>query len=96
MNRRLKHLRLELLDVVDVVVSKLKPFRPKDRNDITAMIDLGVVDHAAFVDRFRSATVELAHTADAEHLPSIVENFHQIEHDLFDVEPSEIELPSWV
>lgn len=51
----LRHLRIRVLDVVDVVVSKLARFEANDQADIDAMVTLGHVPHAALIERFRSA-----------------------------------------
>lgn len=85
-----------VLDVVDVVVSKLKRFHANDRADVGAMIAAGHVEHARFVERFRSAVDEFIYDARAEELPRYIANFHEVERDVFGVEESEIDLPSWV
>jgi hypothetical protein len=91
------HLRRRIyLDVTDVAVSKLKRFIGSDRNDIAAMIERGLVPHALFVERFKSAVESYYMDARAEDLPKYIRNFHQIERDDFDVEETEIELPSWI
>ena len=92
---RLRHFEVEVVDVVDIVVSKLKRFHGDDAGDIEAMVDGGHVSHAALVRRFRLAAERFADDARAEELPRYVRNLHQVERDLFGVDPSEIELPSW-
>lgn len=62
-------LAVEALDVVDVVVSKLKRFRANDRSDIEAMIDRDLVPHAELLERFRSAVDAFSGDARAEELP---------------------------
>lgn len=47
--------QVEVLDVVDVVVSKLKRFHTNDRADIDAMVERGLVTHESLVQRFRNA-----------------------------------------
>ncbi len=84
------------LDVVDVVVSKLKRFHANDRADVGAMIAAGHVEHPRFVERFRSAVDEFIYDARAEELPRYISNFHEVERDVFGVEESEIDLPAWV
>jgi hypothetical protein len=44
-DRELAHFRIEVLDVVDVVVSKLKRFHANDLRDIEAMVDRDLVPH---------------------------------------------------
>lgn len=92
----LRHFEVAVLDVVDVVVSKLAPFRAQDRDDIRVMIEQGLVSHDQLVERFRSAVDYLSSDARAEDLPKYVGNLHHIERDLFDVAESAIELPAWI
>ncbi len=96
LNQQLKHFEVHVLDVVDVVVFKLKPFRPADVTDIAAMVERALVPHAELIERFDSAVHELSHTAFADDLPQIVRNLHQIERDQLHVAETEIQLPSWV
>ena len=92
----LLHVDVMVLDVVDVVVSKLAPFRTHDRDDIAAMIDRELVPHAEFVTRFRAAVDYVAYDARASNLPRYIDNFHQVERDLFGVSESDIDLPEWI
>jgi hypothetical protein len=55
LNESLRHFELHVLDVVDVVVSKLKRFNADDRSDIEAMVELERVPHAELISRFKSA-----------------------------------------
>jgi hypothetical protein len=96
LNAQLARLEIRALDVVDVVVSKLKPFRARDLSDIAAMIELGLVQHARLIERFKSAVDEFAYTAYATDIPAFVRNLNQVERDLLDVAESEIELPGWI
>ncbi len=96
LNTSLNHLELEVLDVVDVVVSKLKRFNANDRDDVAAMIELDLVPHGHLVQRFRDAVDYFSGDARAEDLPKYVVNLHQVERDLLVVEETEIELPGWV
>jgi hypothetical protein len=96
LNKRLVHLEIVVLDVVDVLVSKLKRFSANDQSDIDAMIDLGLVPHARFVERFSAAVDEFSGDARADDLPTYVRHFHRVERDMFGVDETEIELPSWV
>jgi hypothetical protein len=89
-------LSFEVLDVVDVVVSKLKRFGENDRSDIAAMIERELVPHAQLVERFMSAVDEFSHDARADQLPRYVRNLNEIERDVFGAERSVIELPDWV
>jgi len=96
LNARLDHLELEILDVVDVVVSKLKRFNANDRDDVAAMVELDLVPHGRLVRRFRDAVDYFSGDARAEDLPKYVGNFHQVERDLLVVQETDIELPNWV
>lgn len=92
----LTHFRVHVLDVLDVVVSKLKRWWATDRQDIDAMVQRGLVDHAKLVDRFRSAADRLADGAEARCLPDCLENLHTVERDMLVVDETPIELSSWV
>lgn len=91
-----QHFRLEVLDVVDVVVSKLARFHKTDRDDIAAMAELELIEPHRFAERFRSAVQRWWHDSRADDLPQIVRNFHQVQSDELFVWPSRVELPPWV
>jgi hypothetical protein len=95
-NGALAHFELRVLDVVDVVVSKLKRFNANDRSDIDAMIERELVGHEQLIDRFRLAVDEFSGDARAEDLPKYVRNLHTVERDMLLVPETEIELPSWI
>lgn len=92
---RLPSIDLQVLDVVDVVVSKLKRFDARDRIDIAAMVDRGLVDHARLLARFQAAVDVFAYDARVDDLPAYLDNLHEVERDLFDVPESPVALPSW-
>jgi hypothetical protein len=94
-NGRLQHLDLYMLDVVDVVVSKIFRFNANDRNDIGAMVGRDLVDHGRLLERFRLA-LRCADGAQAHRLPDCVENLHTVERDFFATVETTIELPQWV
>ncbi len=96
LNEHLRNFRVEVLDVIDVVVSKLGRFHDDDQTDIVAMINQGLVPHAELVRRFRSAIEVTLGDASAERLPSYVRNLHRIERDEYLVDESDIELPDWI
>jgi hypothetical protein len=96
LNGTLHVFAVEELDVVDVVVTKLKRFHADDQSDVQAMVDRDLVPHALLVDRFRSAADLFGCDARADELPRYVRNLHRVERDLFGVAESEIELPAWV
>lgn len=97
LNPRLGSLELEVLDVVDVAVSKTMRFNANDRDDIEAMIDSERVLYGPFIERFRSAADVCAHGADADKLPKCVKkNLHYVEREFFRVAETKIELPGWI
>lgn len=91
-----QHFDVHALSVVDVVVSKLKVFRAQDLEDIDAMVGESAVPHQVLLARFRAAVDYWSGEARAEDLPKLVANLHQVERDIFGVDETEIELPSWV
>jgi hypothetical protein len=92
----LGHFELEVLDIVDVVVSKLKRFNANDFSDIEAMVDRGLVRHDALVERFKDAVDAFQMDARAEDLPMCVANLHVVERDMLIVPETNIELPPWI
>ncbi len=92
----LEHFEVQVLDVVDVVVSKLKRFHANDRADVEAMIERGLVDHARLVQRFEAAVDVWKDGAGADDLPRCVAHLNALERDVFLVPESEIDLPSWI
>lgn len=94
LNPLLNHLTIEVLEVVDVVVSKLKRFSANDANDVRAMIEAGLVEHGRLIERFLSAVDFYGCDARADDLPKYVRNLHQVERDLFAVPETKIELPA--
>lgn len=93
LNTELVHLELEVLDVVDVVVSKLKRFHADDRRDILAMVDLDLLDNDLFVERFRAAIDYFSMDARAGDLPDVVKNFHHVQYEMLMTSVTPIELP---
>jgi hypothetical protein len=96
LNQSLRCFDLVVLDVVDVVVSKLKRFSPNDASDIAAMVDRGLVIHGDLIRQFRSAVDAYSMDARAPDLPKYVTRLHQVERDLLSVDETEIELPGWI
>lgn len=93
---RVSRLRVEALDVTDVVVSKLARFHRVDRDDIAAMVTRGQVGHTRMIERFRSAVSRVWHDARADDLPRIVGALHRVERDLFGVAETSVDLPPWI
>lgn len=96
MNASLSTFEVAVLDVVDVVVSKLKRFHANDQSDVKAMIDRDLVPHDRLVARFRSAVDVFSGDARAEDLPRYVRHLHRVERDMLGEPESEIELPDWI
>jgi hypothetical protein len=96
LNTDLASLHIQVLAIVDVVVSKLKRFHAYDLQDIEAMVERGFVDHGLLVERFREAVDGYLLDARAEDLPRYVANLHRVERDLLGVPETAIELPSWL
>jgi hypothetical protein len=92
----LRHFSICVLDVVDVVVSKLARFHADDRTDLQAMIALGLVAHDALIARFEAAKDIRQDTSYADDLPKYIANLNRVERDYLGVAESAIELPSWV
>jgi hypothetical protein len=91
----LGHFEVLVLDVVDVVVSKLKRFHPRDEEHIAAMIDRGLVPHDVLVDRFGEAVEWFKLDARAEEVPRYCANLNRVERDLFGADETEFDL-SWI
>jgi len=96
LNAKLTNLELYALDVVDVVVSKLKRFNANDQTDIDAMIERDLVEHDELITRFRSAVDVFIYDARAADLPKYIEHLHRVERDMLGVAETEIELPRWI
>jgi len=89
----LKNFEINVLDVVDVVVSKLARFNANDVSDIEAMIELGHVDHRALLSTFRAAMDFTVGQED--RFPRYITNLNTVERDMLGVGETLIELPSW-
>lgn len=91
----LVHFEVVALDVVDVVVSKLKRFDARDAVDIRAMINQGLVSHGDLVARFNQAVEWFKFDARAEDLPRYCKNLNRVERDLLGVVETEFDL-TWI
>lgn len=96
LNGSLQHFEIEVLDIVDVVVSKLKRFSAHDQSDISAMVEKGLVEQPRLIARFRSAVDVYGMDARCGDLPRYVRNLHRVERDMFGVPETDIELPAWI
>lgn len=97
LNASLRKFKIEVLDVVDVVVSKLKRFHANDQSDVHAMIQRDLVPHEELISRFHSAFDHFQYDDRAEELlQRFVNNLHQVERDMLGVDETKIELPDWI
>lgn len=96
LNENLVHFHIEVLDVVDVVVSKLRRFHAHDVQDIEAMVDRGLVPHETLIKRFLAAVDCFTLDSRAEDLPKCVKNLNRVERDFLGVDETDIELPAWL
>ena len=96
LNASLQTFEIQVLDIVDVVVSKLKRFHANDKIDVMAMIDRDLVTHDRLLSRFRAGVDRFSEDARAEELPRYVRNLHEVERDMLGVPPTDIELPDWI
>ncbi|CAN5890384.1 hypothetical protein BH11MYX3_BH11MYX3_14760 [soil metagenome] len=87
----LAHLDVQVLDVVDVVVTKLKRFNVNDVSDIDAMCERHLVPHEVLVERFRSALEVFRYDARAHELPGYVGNLHRVESQLLHVDETNLQ-----
>lgn len=84
------------MDVVDVVVSKLKPFRGQDVDDIGAMIKRHLVDPTKLLERFLLAKDAWLSDSRAQELWKYIDNLHEIQREFLQIEETPIDLPSWL
>ncbi len=96
LNASMTRFEIEVLDVVDVVVSKFKRANTVDMDDVAAMVDAGLVPHERLIERFRSAVDLYAGDARAEDLPKYIAALHRAEREFFGVPETDIELPEWI
>lgn len=96
LNAELTHFEITTLDVVDVVVSKLKRYNSDDAADVAAMVNKGLVPHKKLVTRFLAAVDRFSIDSRADDLPRIIKTLHRVERDVFRVPESHIDLPDWM
>lgn len=94
--KALKHFSVHALDIVDVVVSKLKRFSLSDSADIREMASRGLVGHKRLIKRFEEAVDRFSIDARIEDVPKVIKNLHRVERDYLRVPESEIDLPDWM
>ncbi|MEZ4268761.1 MAG: hypothetical protein R3F39_20590 [Myxococcota bacterium] len=80
----------------DVVVAKLIRLHGDDLSDIEAMIERGAVSHQHVVERFQNAALRYGFSGQGHKLARAIANLHRVERDLFVVDETQIEIPSWM
>ncbi len=83
---------VEVMDITDACVTKLKRFNGNDQADLAAMVQFQKLDHDHFLDRFLSAIDHCRGQAFADDYPKFVEHFHQVERDIFLVPETPVDL----
>lgn len=96
LTKHLKNFQVEALDIADVVVSKLKPFRAGDLDDINELVRLNLVSPRTLVERFSLAKESWLMDSRASHLPKLIENLNTILRDAFGVQEVTFALPHWI
>jgi hypothetical protein len=96
LNKSLKNFQVKALDIVDVVVSKLKPFRVQDQDDIQAVVNLGLVDPDKLLERFILTKERWLMDSRGRDLPGYIENLNLVQRDWLLVGETEIELPGYI
>lgn len=91
LNRALTHFQVEALDITDVVVSKLKPFRPNDVFDIEQIAAKGFLDPEYVAERFKAALDAHSMSAISDDFPRYAQNLNQIERDYFFTDETQFE-----
>jgi hypothetical protein len=95
LSRHLRSFEVEVMSVLDVVVSKLVRFGANDQADIDAMVERALLDHAELVRCFVDA-IDFQQSVDCQQFADRVAHLHIVERDMFGVEPTYIEEPSWI
>jgi len=86
---RLRNFRVSVLDIADVLVSKLKRFHGDDQDDIQAMIDNKALTHEHMLERFFLVIDRYRHDGQSRHLPKMAQRFNDIERDGFLVDETD-------
>jgi len=96
LNKKLGFFQIDVLDITDAVVSKLKLFRAQDLNDIQKLVQLDLINPKKLIERFILAKESWLLDSRALDLPKYVKNLNTILRDLLGVKEVEIELPKWI
>jgi len=92
----LKNFSIEVLDVLDVIVSKVKRLNQNDITDISAMAEKKLIDHKRLVNRCESAVDMFSTDARAQDIPQYIKNLNRVERDILVAPESKIALPDWM
>lgn len=93
---KMQNFKIEMLDAVDVAVSKLYRFVQQDIDDIHAAIDSGKITHQKLIERLVLAKERWLLDARASYLPTVLKNLNTIERDIFVTKETQIELPDYI
>jgi len=94
--KNFKNFEVKVLDVVDVAVSKLKPFRPQDKKDIEFLANKKLLPYDRLLERFHLVLDYYSMDARAGDFPKFLENLNTVERDMLFVPESKIELPDYI
>jgi len=95
LNATFQHFEVSAMSIVDVVVGKLARFIANDRSDIDAMIERDLIAHDEVVSCFNEA-IDFKMDLTSDEFARCLTNLNTVERDMFGVEETEIEEPSWV
>ncbi len=93
---QLRHFTVEVLDIADVAVSKLKRFHQNDQGDILAMVEGGHLDRDRLVTRFQQAILDLEMDAKVDEIDRYIGNLHAVEQEFFLELGTLIRKPEWL
>lgn len=96
LNKAFKFFSLQALDPLDVVISKLKTFRPNDLDDIRAMAERHLLNPDRLVERFELAKEHWLIGSRAPELRDYIEHLHVVQRDYLLVKQTVINLPDWL
>jgi hypothetical protein len=89
----LEAIKIEALDINDVILSKLKRFNGDDANDIRAMAEKKLLNHDLLIERFKAAADWFSLDARASDVPKHLNKLRTVERDILGLTPTNIELP---
>ena len=81
----LQHIRLRVLEVHDLIVSKLKRFGSQDQEDIRGLCDRPEFDAGTLLERYREAR----QMHDHDQREKLDRNFHLVETEFLQLQPTE-------